>query len=265
MHARFVSVAILAALLSLFSGCWVAERAIDSALGSAASTAGNRVGESVGNQVGASAAARVNMSMGPMMMGVVFAMAFNGGGYAMNQNTYKPGEWTRWNFSSGDEGHPTTMERAYLFDDKDGNSWWKVKWNASSSDGKDETMIFEALLDKTNMKMLRMRQKMPNETEGKEVPVSEQTYYVPPTKLTKQSLEGGLKGTENVTVPAGSYSAKHYQFTDNGGGAIDYWIVDTVPGGMVKQVHTPNGSSKGQTVELTATGSGAKSELGVAP
>ncbi len=268
MHARIVSVAVLAVLLTLTSGCWVLDRAVDSALSSAAHTAGNRVGESVGNQVGNAAAAQTTAAMGPMyqqaMMGMVFAMAFNGGGYAMNQTTYKPGEWTRWNIPNKDE-KTTVLERAYLFDDKEGNPWWKVKYQLPSKDGKDESLVVEALFDKTNYKLLRMRQKMPNETEGKEVPVSEQTYYAPPTKLTKQSLEGGLKGPASVTVPAGTFSAKHYEFSNSSGGAINYYLVDTVPGGTVKQVHVESGKETTYTMELAAFGSGSKSELGVAP
>lgn len=258
--------AAVAVAVPLASGCWVLDRTIDNALGRAADSAGNRVGEHVGNEMGNAAVARMNPMMTQMYLGLVFAMAFNGGGYAMNEQPYKPGQWTRWNVPDSDD-KTSTLERAYLFDDKDGNPWWKVKWTMKSDDGKDETLIVEALFDKSKDTLLRMRQKLPNETEGKEVPVSEQTYYAPPTKLTKQSLEGGLKGTESVTVPAGTFSTKHYQFSDSGGGTIDYYLSTRVPGGAVKQTHVPAGeaSKGGYTMVLAAYGDGSKSELGITP
>jgi hypothetical protein len=250
-----------------------------SIVGTATNTAANKVGESVGNQVGNAAAASVGASMSPYMMqfymGFVFQMAFAPGGYAVEESPYKVGEWTRWSVpnekASGDEPKEATLERAYLFDDADG-SWWKVKWVFDTAKPDENTMILEALFGKKDYALLRMRAKMPNETQGKEMPVTGQTYYVPPQRLTPQSIKGATQGVVTVKVPAGTFQARKVVYGDAAGGSIEWYLTDKVPGGNVKIVHSAakaddDGKADPQhyTMNLVATGKGAASELGVTP
>jgi len=59
-------------------------------------------------------------------------------------------------------------------------------------------------------------------------------------------------GKERVTVPAGTFETTHYRDTTR---SSDVWISTTVPFGMVKVV------AEGRTVELAASGTGAKTKL----
>jgi hypothetical protein len=255
---------LVSACLSIPSGGIVGQ-----ITGRASDTAANRVGDQVGNQVGA--------AMSPYMMQFymqfVFAMAFSQGGYAVEETPYKVGEWTRWSVpntgAKGDESKETILERAYLFDDAEGNTWWKVKWVLDTAKAAENTMILEALFSKANYTLLRMRAKMPNETQGKEMPVTEATYYHPPQRLTPQSLKGATQGVVAVKVPAGSYQARHVVFGDAAGGTAEWYLTDKVPGGNVKFVHTgakPDKDGKAgpanYTMDLMATGKNATSELG---
>jgi len=248
-------------------------RVTDRAVG----TASDKVGDQVGNQVGNAAAAKVGASMSPYMMQFymqfVFSMAFAQGGYSLEETPYKAGEWTRWSIpnekASGDEAKESVLERAYLFDEGDG-AWWKVKWVLDPAKPADSTMILEALFNKKDFTLRRMRAKMPNEKEGKEMPVTQQTYYVPPQRLTPESIKGATKGVVTVTVPAGTFKARHVVFGDAAGGSVEWFLVDTVPGGNVKTIHTgAKADDDGKadpahyTMLLTAKGAGAASELGV--
>lgn len=248
-------------------------RVTDRAVG----TASDKVGDQVGNQVGNAAAAKVGATMSPYMMqfymGFMFSMAFSQGGYAFDETPYKPGEWTRWSIpnekAEGDDAKESVLERAYLFDEGDG-AWWKVKWVLDTAKPAETTMIAEALFNKKDFTLRRMRAKMPNEKEGKEIPVTEATYYAPPQKLTAESVKGATKGIVTVTVPAGKFSARHVVYGNAAGGTVEWFLVAGVPGGNVKTIHTgakEDDDGKADpahyTMLLTAKGVGAASELGV--
>ena len=259
----------LVAAASLATGCFyvpspygIVDRAVSRSVDSAADSAGQRAGE----RAGESAAARFNPMMSQFYMQMVFAMAFSSGGYAVGQAGYRPGDFTRWTIpAEGKKKAESTMERAYLFDDRDGNPWWKVKWVIDPNEPQKATLIVEALFEKGTGKLLRQRVKMPNEEQGKEIPVEESTYYQPPRQLTKQSLEGGTIGVESVTVPAGVFPrAKHVQY-GNMDGTVDFWLADGVPGSLVKSANKGGRGDKGFEMLLTAYGRGATSELGIRP
>jgi hypothetical protein len=244
------------------------DRFVGSALNSTADSAGKAAAKPAGDALGAQIAASYSPMMMQMYMGLVFSMAFGSGGYAVGSNDYLKGQYTRWTIpDQGEKGKVTTLERAYLFDDKDGNAWWKVKWVLDDAKAGESTMILEALLDKKSLHLLRLRAKMPNETEGKEVPVTEATYYVPPQKLTRQSMEGAVVGSETVKVPAGTFTARKLVYGDGGGGSSTWFLYDKVPGGSVKILHQAAGArSEGGhdrwEMDLAAYGTGAASELG---
>ena len=262
---------LVSACLSIPSGGIVGQ-----ITGRASDTAANKVGDQVGNQVGDAASAHVGAAMSPYMMQFymqfVFSMAFAQGGYSLEETPYKVGEWTRWSIpnekAKADEAKESLLERAYLFDEGDG-AWWKVKWVLDTAKAEQNTMILEALFSKSDYTLLRMRAKMPNETQGKEMPVTQATYYHPPQRLTPQSLKGATQGVVAVKVPAGSYQARHVVFGDAAGGTAEWYLTEKVPGGNVKFVHTgakPDKDGKASpanyTMDLMATGKNAASELG---
>jgi hypothetical protein len=241
---------------------------VDRAVGRGVDSAADRAGQRVGDQVGAGIAAKYNPMLSQIYMQMVFSMAFGSGGYSVGQTGYRPGEYTRWSIPSDDSDQKeSTMERAYLFDDRDGNPWWKVKWVLDPAKASESTLIVEALFEKGTGKLLRQRAKMPNEQQGKEIPVEDATYYQPPRQLTKQSLEGATIGVETVTVPAGTFKAKHVSYGDMSG-TVDFWLADTVPGSAVKYLHAAQGGSGKADAQnwqmlLVAYGKGATSELGI--
>jgi hypothetical protein len=77
--------------------------------------------------------------------------------------------------------------------------------------------------------------------------------------LTQESLDAATVGTESVTTPAGTFSARHIRYTMMGGGTYEWWAAD-VPGGVVKYVVGYGGDNYTQT--LVAMSSNAATELG---
>jgi hypothetical protein len=268
---------IISASLALFSaGCSsIMSSMMGSAGSSAGSAAGNQVGSAAGNRAGAAAVdsmggpgvqpTPVNLGYGGGMGSpqattfytqFIFGMAFGSGGYAVAPVEYKAGQYTRWNVASS-AGSNATLERAFLSVDADGNQWWKVKFIADKGD----TTILEALFSPKDQKMLRLRAKYPHDAEGKEMPVSENSYYAAPQRLTQQSIDGATVGTASVVVPAGQFKAKHVVFADVAM-SHEWWLMPAIPGGVVKQLSHPNQDNhKGYEMDLVAYGNDAHSEL----
>lgn len=268
---RILGGALVASLLAV-GGC--------SYLGTAIDAAANKTGDVVGQKIGD----HVVKTWSPLMMnyynGYLFGMAFNSGGYEVGETPYTPGQWTKWDAegrSGGDAAapatKPNTIERAFLYLDKDKNQVWRVKFvDGESSD----TITLEAKFAPDRSKLLRMRAKYPKDAEGQEVPVDDQTYYVPPRKITKESLKGATVGTESVTVPAGTFpKAQHVKFGSPAGVTQEWWLATGVPGGTVQYRESavkqtsdqPEGAGKdidpdNYTMRLSSHGAGAVTELG---
>ena len=122
-----------------------------------------------------------------------------------------------------------TLERAFLKTTEDGNEWWRVR---GIQDG--ETWVYEALLDPSTSEVRRLRSRDPNGEVG-EVPVTEETVYQPPQRLTEESIEGATEGTEEITTPAGTYTARRVEYQGQmGSGAVTWHLSDEVPGHVVR-------------------------------
>ncbi len=255
---------LCAALLASASACSMVHDAMSNAVSSTANTAGNVAGQRIGTAIGESLGGRVVSAYQPQLMGgytqYLFHIAFSSGGYAVQQGDYSPGDYTRWNFPEY-EGKTNWVERARLADGSDGQQWWKVKFfNAKEN----QTTVLEGLFSSDQKKLLRLRGQFPGE-QPKEIPVTDQTYYVPPTKLTAESIKGATTGTESVTVPAGTFQADHVVYAF-GSGQQEWWLVSQgVPGGLVKQVikSSKSGDNKNDyQMLLAAYGKDAQDELG---
>ncbi len=260
---------ILLASVIAVTGC---ATTVSSALDSAARRTGEGVGTAIGARAGAALAARMPAVWTPdltaLYMNYLFTMAFHSGSYTFQGTEYEPGEWTRWRMTEVDESEQPELERAFLHRAQDGKEWWRVKFISEGGEGRDSISV-EAQFDPTTGELVRMRSRMPGDTEAQEMPVEEGTFgYVAPRRLTAESLEGATVGTASVRVPAGTYSARHVRY-GSGYGTYEWWLSDQVPGGMVKygtsyrDRETDGLDPHNWTVELIASGRGATSELGV--
>jgi len=256
---------------------------VSSAIDTAARRTGEGIGTAVGNRAGAAMGARLGAVWGPQMMqfytGYLFSLAFHSGSYAPAGEVYDQGEWTKWRIvQTGQEGPPPEFERAFIRREADGSEWWRVRYVVFGDDGsgqmKPDTILLEGKFSADRSTLVRLRGKMPGDVQANEMPVEENTYgYVEPTPLTAESLQGATVGTETVSVPAGSFTARHVRYgAMGGGGTTEWWLNDGVPGGMVKYSQTSASESTAEegspdpynyTVELVDHGTGATSATGI--
>lgn len=193
-------------------------------------------------------------------------------GATIFETDYKPGEWTRWETTSADnEGEKQISERAFIGKQTDGGEWWRVKTIMLSGTTAD-TVTLEALFkpDASGDQMqtlVRMRGKLPGNTEPQELMVPEQYAMwnmagALGRRPTKESVDGATVGTESITTPAGTFRAKHVRF-GGGEGTLDWWLDETAVGGWVKFAVLGNDKKARYEMQLVAKGTGATSELGV--
>lgn len=99
--------------------------------------------------------------------------------------------------------------------------------------------------------------KMQRGDEKRDMP-KEQIDATPPLK--NDARPGDLVGTENVTIPSGTFACKHYRAkvaADPQSPVMDMWVSDKVsPTGLVKSELSPLGIG----MQLAAQGSGAQSK-----
>ncbi len=189
---------------------------------------------------------------------VIFQSMFTAYGYNMEMAPYKTGEWTEWDFQSGNEKQ-MVMRKAFLakFDNK--QEWWQVQL---LGEGKADNLILEVLFSPERHSIRRMRQKTGN-GKPSEVPVSE-GWYSAPMELTPESIEGSVvkKGVA-VTVPAGKFTADLLEFAYMGSGTtVRMWRVRSVPGGIVRVELAHEENEPIWVSELKAYGKEAKTLLG---
>jgi hypothetical protein len=258
----------------MLAGCTsVVNTAVDSTVNRAAERTGEVVGERIGEAAGAMIVARfpdtwTNQWMN-LYTGYLFNVAFHAGGYAVTEDAYAAGEWTRWQMLENGEPTGAYIQRAFLARTEDGNEWWHVTYENADS---EEAIVLEGLFSPDQEELLRLRGQFPGE-EPKEMPVQEGTYgYAAPQTLTPESLEGATVGTEQVTVPAGTFDARHVQY-GTPGATLEWWMDDDVPGDLVKYLRRADAQSTGDdseastpaswVVELADHGDGFESQLGV--
>lgn len=271
MRKHIVGAFLLAGMLIPVGGCTgVVETAVDATADRAAERTGEIVGERIGEAAGAMIVAQFpdtwTNRWRRVYAGYLFNVAFYANGYAVTDQAYAPGEWTRWQMVEEGEQTNAVLKRAFLERTEDGNEWWHVTYENTET---DEAIVLEALFSPEREEMLRLRGKFPGE-EPEEMPVEENTYgYSEPTQLTEESVEGATVGTESITVPAGTFEARHVRY-GAAGGTFEWWINDSVPGDLVKYLRqvdddTETGSEElgYWVVELEDYGDGAESELGV--
>ena len=234
---------------------------------------GGGIGGAISGAIGNAVAGQLRMFTPDMTW--AYVMYLNGilymSGATMFETDYKAGEWTKWEIKDASRPEESmVLERAMLRRDPDRSEWWRTK-TISVTPQQSDTIIMETQLkpldkDGLAMQMVRMRGKFPGDSVGKEMMVPENMQTVRATawgsKPTPESIAGATVGTESIKVGAKTYTAKHVRF-GSGGGDMDWWMAASAPGGLVKVQSTASGNDAKWTMELTATGTGAKSELGM--
>src|SRR5688572_7117338 len=191
-------------------------------------------------------------------------------GATMFEKPYQPGQWTRWEIiDTSDKDSKMVLERALISREADKSEWWRIKTVSTSGESADTIILesqFKPLDDQgLAMNVVRMRGKLPGDTEGKELMVPQNLSMLSmsafPMKPTAESVAGATVGTESIRAGSTSYSAKHVKF-GSAGGSMNWWLADNAPGGVVKVEFIGQDNQK-WTMSMVGSGSGAKSELGV--
>jgi hypothetical protein len=256
-----LAAALLVAAAVGLAGCFSPGAAIQEGVDSATSAAGETVGEAVGAEVARAAglppagSARYNRVMASQAQ-VLFTYAFSAGGMWPAEASYEPGEWTQYRMrAAGDrETGIDTLQRAFLKTTDDGSEWWRVR---GVQDG--EVWVYEGLLNPETNEIVRLRGKDPKGEVG-EVPVSEQTVYRSPQRLTEESVEGATVGTEEVDTPAGTFTARRVEYSGaTASGTVVWLLSDAVPGHVV-QYRSTQGEEQ-WTSTLVDYGSDATTQL----
>lgn len=265
---KTVGSVLLVLLFVLTAACSsVVNRTVDRA----ADRTGEVVGERIGDAAGAMIVARFpdawTTQWTTLYTGYLFNVAFQGGSYAVTEDAYAPGEYTRWQMVADGEPTGAFVKRAFLDRTAEGNEWWHITYENEE----DEAIILEGLFSPDREELVRLRGKFPGE-EAKEMPVEEGTYgYSRPRVLSPESIEGATVGTASVDVPAGTFSAQHVRY-GTPGATMEWWMDDGVPGSLVKYLRRADDESEADdepatpaswVAELVAYGDDATSELGV--
>lgn len=240
---------------------------------SAASASNEDRGTGIGARIGNAIAGQVRMFTPDMTWAYVsylWGMMYMSGA-TMFEQPYKPGQWTKWEIK--DESQADTkmvLERALLSRQADGSEWWRIK-SINVSPESSDTITLESLFKKMDesgiaMQVVRMRGKLPGDTEGKELMVPQHLSMLSmtafPFKPTSESIAGATVGTESIRVGSSSYSSRRVKF-GAGGGDMEWWLADNAPGGVVRIQFTGQEKDEKWIMEMVGAGSGAKSELGV--
>ncbi|MEF8795184.1 MAG: hypothetical protein V5A48_01915 [Salinivenus sp.] len=230
-------------MVGTLTGCFSASSVVDEGLDSAADAAGEQVGKALGAEIVRAAnlpppgSARYDQVMVQQAQ-IMFSYAFSAGGVWPAEAQYESGEWASYQVRAAEgETALDTLERAFLKRTDDGNEWWRVRGVQGG-----ETWVYEALLDPEQEEVLRMRTRDPKGKVG-EVPVAEKTVYRPPQRLTEESVEGATTGTEQVEIPAGTFTARRVEYSGMGsGGTVTWFLSDEVPGHVVRYQASRNGN-----------------------
>ena len=186
---------------------------------------------------------------------MAFSFAFSAGGMWAGQVGYKPGEFTKFEWTMKGEDS-IVIERAFLKELENGNQWWRVSWKDSEG-----LWVWESLIDTQNSQMLRMRARDTDGNEG-EVPVSGESVYMSATELTRESVQGATVDKGKVDVPAGRFQADHVVYlAGSGGGQIEFWLAPQIPGGVVKYLISQSGEGVLWDSQLTEYGKKAETIL----
>jgi hypothetical protein len=192
----------------------------------------------------------------------IYWYAFAAGGFYFGDDNYAVGQGTVWEISSstaGDEEDTLRVEKALLAEEPDGSRWWAA---AFTSEG--DRYLYE-YLESADHELVKMRYR--GIEEGRvgsyTFTAEERSRFMIPNRVTPEDYEQMAQGTEEITVPAGSFQTRRLGI-DAGSGeeevSYDWWISEEVPGRLVKfEWRTGEDWARGELVEIT---SGNSPQLG---
>ncbi len=249
--------------------------ALSNAMGMAlakASDNGSSNGGGISGRVGSAIAGKMRMFTPDMTwayVGYLWSLMYMSGA-TMFETAYQPGQWTRWEITDASQpDQKMVLERALISRAADKSEWWRIKTITVSAEATDTITLesqFKPMDDAgLTSQVVRMRGKLPGDTEGKELMVPQHLTMLSmsafPMKPTKESVAGATVGTENVNVGGKSFSAKHVKF-GAGQGNMEWWLADSAPGTVVKVQFSGKEADEKWIMQMVGSGSGAKSELG---
>jgi hypothetical protein len=244
-------------LMLMFGSCLTLPEGSDFSLG-------DKLGDSITSSLGLNDLAVEMQAL--QFYALYFSYAFYGG-YSY-ETGFAEGQGLRWRYTTkGDDGslNSTEYERVFLKDLGDNSSWWRLEVEAQ-----EDTMVYEYLVNQES-EFLKIRFKDPETgeiveyipeaedemAEDEEMTLSDEEY--------PEEVEGDIseeeyesynnyeyiqvsKGEEKITVPAGTFKAEHMvsevkDDTDKDHPIdlqSDWWIAETVPGGVVKYIWKDN-------------------------
>jgi len=196
------------------------------------------------------------------------------GGYEMPIESYEEGEYTEWQGSGVSQGE--TFQRVLFSVREDGAEWWRYEARSRAMAGAEIVYTAEILLsapERGDRRLLRMRVRYPGDETPSDVSVGDGTSgrwrVESRQQLDGKRLEESVVGEQTLQTPSGAIETRHLRVGRTGGeGAMNWWLSEEVPGGVVKFNETVPGEDGGARqryeFELVDYGEGrTSSELGV--
>jgi len=251
---------LVTAFLLLTAGCSTLTETINSAV------SGVQDGISSTDEALSSAAIDAMGMEGSMTALAVYSQIYMAGGYAQSDHNFKEGEGVTFIMTSSknkDEKQTVFTKKALLKNMDNGSSWW-----ALSSWGADQERINSEALMSEDSKILKFRYKdsdgnvqewIPDEDSQEMDAVEDEMHEGSEADYSDLS-----KGTEKITVPAGTFKAEHFLVEDKTEGedyVQEWWVNEDVPGKMIKYIMTDKTEGITNTGELESTSKGNKTQL----
>jgi hypothetical protein len=167
---------------------------------------------------------------------------------------FKPvvGSWAEYQVKAEQSQAPTKMKIAIV--GKEGTSYWYETMMQGQEKVVTKFLVSGDPEDQKNVKRMIMK---PGNEPAMEMPVMGMGRQPSKPQQPKGKLTD--KGMENITVPAGTFKARHFQYQD-GKDVVDTWVTEKVPPyGIVKS------QSKEFEMVLSSFGTGAKSLITETP
>jgi len=180
------------------------------------------------------------------------------GWFGYKDPNYKAGQGTVWKITStgAKSNEPITFERALLKVNADGSQWWRFQMTADN-----HTILYEFLVGSDGIAK-KVRYKDPESGQIGEFIPSQTAVQPTAPQVTRAQIASSFVGTENVTVPAGTFATDHYRYTDpKNGYTSDIWTSKQVPGYMVKFMTANPKDNRAANGELVQIESGVTTVL----
>lgn len=263
VRAALVLCALGVGAAVVLSGCSTLGSAMSAAIGSQSAKSSDSAKSAEPAETSTTASpAPSQSSAGPAVayqyqFNAFYSGFWNMGWFGYQDPNYKPGQGTVWEISStGGKAEKVSFERALLKINPDGSQWWRFTFTSAK-----DTIIYEFLVGSDKV-VQKVRYKDPKSGEIGEFVPSQNNQPPMTPQVTRDQIASSLVGTESVTVPAGTFTADHYRYTDKKSGyTSESWISKQVPGYMVKFVGTNPQNTRVSTGQLVKIESGVTTEL----